>query len=361
MDQNPYKRLAERLDELPNGFPPTEDGVELRLLECLFTPEEAALAAQLRLTKETPAQLAERIGGDPKELRNVLKGMARQRLITFGRAEGGLGYGLMPFAIGIYEMQYDKMDAELAHAFEEYYHQAFGEVVKVRPLIQRVIPIGEAVRNDMEVRPYETASELVNRARAWGVVDCLCRQQKELVGDPCDHPRDVCMVLSEIPGVYDNDPTVRALTREQALATLERAAEAGLIHCTSNSQEGLSVLWYICNCCTCSCGILRAMADLGVANVVARSAFEVDIDADLCTGCELCLDRCQFDALSVDEVARVERLRCVGCGLCVMGCPTDAMVLVRRPAGEIKPTPVTEMDWMKERAASRGLDMGRVL
>jgi hypothetical protein len=46
----PYRRLATRLNELPNGFPPASDGAELRLLAYLFTPEEAALAAQLWLT-----------------------------------------------------------------------------------------------------------------------------------------------------------------------------------------------------------------------------------------------------------------------------------------------------------------------
>ena len=53
MDDHSYKRLAEHLDALPNGFPPAEDGAELCLLAKLFTPEEAALAAQLRLTLET--------------------------------------------------------------------------------------------------------------------------------------------------------------------------------------------------------------------------------------------------------------------------------------------------------------------
>jgi len=39
-----YKKLALYLDDLPAGFPPTEEGVELRLLQALFTPEEAQLA-----------------------------------------------------------------------------------------------------------------------------------------------------------------------------------------------------------------------------------------------------------------------------------------------------------------------------
>jgi len=62
MSDNPYKRLAERLDTIPNAFPPTEDGAELRLLEKIFTTEEADLASKLRLTLETPTQIASRIG-----------------------------------------------------------------------------------------------------------------------------------------------------------------------------------------------------------------------------------------------------------------------------------------------------------
>ena len=47
MSKNPYKRLAMRLDALPNGFPPTDDGSELKLLAKLFTPEEADLAVEI--------------------------------------------------------------------------------------------------------------------------------------------------------------------------------------------------------------------------------------------------------------------------------------------------------------------------
>jgi hypothetical protein len=62
MENTPYKQLAERLDALPNGFPPTEDGIELELLARLFTQEEAECASQLRMTPETPAQIAVRTG-----------------------------------------------------------------------------------------------------------------------------------------------------------------------------------------------------------------------------------------------------------------------------------------------------------
>jgi len=125
MDNNPYHRLAQRLDSLPNGFPAADDGSEVRLLARLFSPEEASLAAKLRLNRETPEQIAQRLNADPKQLGAVLKSMAKRGLIAAGRTEDGLGYGLMPFVVGIYEMQIGRMDAELARLFEDYYHTAF--------------------------------------------------------------------------------------------------------------------------------------------------------------------------------------------------------------------------------------------
>ena len=101
MPPNPYRLLAQRLDSLPNGYPPSPDSLELKLLERLFTPQEAKLASQLRLTFESSRQIAELTGGDPKEVRDMLKSMAKRGLINAGRVERGLGYGLLPFVVGI--------------------------------------------------------------------------------------------------------------------------------------------------------------------------------------------------------------------------------------------------------------------
>ena len=57
-----YRKLANVLDTLPNGFPATESGLEIELLEKIFTPEEADLFCDLRLRFETPIQVAERTG-----------------------------------------------------------------------------------------------------------------------------------------------------------------------------------------------------------------------------------------------------------------------------------------------------------
>ena len=355
METSPHKQLAERLDALPNGFPPTTDGSELRLLAKLFTEEDASLAAQLSPTFESVENIAARTGRDVEELRKQLKGMSRRGLIEAGRVEGVLGFKLMPFVVGIYEMQIGTMDAELARLFEDYFQQSFSTALAFKPQFHRVIPVYESVRNDMEIRPYESAADIVNAAQSWGVMDCICRKQKALIGDPCEHPLDVCMIMHQSPNAFANNNVVRALTHDEALATLRRAAQAGLVHSVSNNEKGL---YYICNCCTCSCGILRGMAKLGIANVVASSSFINNVDEAICNGCEDCIPSCQFSALSMDGLlAQVDATRCTGCGVCVLVCSTGALQLSRRPEEEIKKIPETLADWRADRAAARGLNM----
>jgi electron transport complex protein RnfB len=43
-----YEKLRERLDMFPQGFPKTQSGVELEVLENLFTEEEAKIALFLK-------------------------------------------------------------------------------------------------------------------------------------------------------------------------------------------------------------------------------------------------------------------------------------------------------------------------
>ncbi len=357
MNTTPYQRLAQRLNALPEGFPTTVSGVELRLLAKLFSPEEATLAAVLNPTLETVPEIAARAGVDVGIARTLLKAMTRRGLVIAGRATGGLGFGLLPFVVGIYEFQGATIDAELAELFEAYYHEAFGRMAAVQPPVHRVIPIGESIRAELDVQPFESAVAVVEHAKAWGVTDCVCRKQKTLIGEPCEHPLDVCMILSESPSAF-GDPAgaviagqiVRPLTREQALGTLQRAANAGLVHSVSNSREGL---WYICNCCTCACGILRGIVDLGLQNVVAPSAFVNYADTDLCIACGACLERCPFGALTLEDAIHVNRQRCVGCGVCVPVCPVGALALERRPEGELPLLPETIEDWRAARARAR--------
>ena len=68
LNQNVYKKLAQRLDAIPNGFPETESGVELKILAKLYTPEEATLASEMRLTPES----AEKLPVEPTRIQSKL-------------------------------------------------------------------------------------------------------------------------------------------------------------------------------------------------------------------------------------------------------------------------------------------------
>ena len=106
------------------------------------------------------------------------------------------------------------------------------------------------------------------------------------------------------------------------------------------------------------------MAELGIANVVARSAFVNTVDPEVCVGCESCIEFCQFDALTLepaDPYIQINDTRCVGCGVCVPVCPDGALKLIRRPDDEILSIPETHDDWMQERADSRGIDLKVIL
>jgi electron transport complex protein RnfB len=358
IQRDPYKQLAIRLDSLPNGFPPTDDGAEIRLLAKIFSPEEAELASQLLLKLETTEQICSRLALEYQPTRQLLKGMARRGLIKAAKTSEGLGYGLLPFVVGIYENQITNLDKELASLFEDYYQQSFTRVLSVQPSFHRVVPVGESIKMNMQVAPYESAAGIIEQAQSWGVLDCICRIQTALVGKTCPHPVDVCMAFSSEPNAFDGSKEIRALNKEEAYEVLRRADQAGLVHTVSNNQKGN---WYICNCCTCACGILRGIAELGIANVVASSSFVNTVNEDLCTACGLCMEACQFGAITVDTVAEVNGVKCVGCGVCVNTCADQALILVRRPADEIKPVPASMSDWNMQRATERGIDLSQLL
>ncbi|MGD9030140.1 MAG: 4Fe-4S binding protein [Anaerolineae bacterium] len=360
MPEEVYRKLAQRLDALPNSFPATESGVELRLLAKLFTPEEAALAATMRLTREPAEIIAARAGADPDAAYRTLKGMARKGLIRIKRGEGQLLFGLMPFAVGIYEEQLPRIDEELAALVEAYFQESQGALAtRDTPAHQRVIPVEESIPFELEIFPHERASQLLESAMSWGVRDCICRVQKRLIGEGCDHPVENCLVFAPVEGAFDHSEVDRAITKEEALKILHEAEEAGLVHSTGNFVGPHT---YICNCCTCCCGIMRGVAEFGVPTAIARADFRAVVDAEACIGCGDCVERCQFEALSVpDAVCVVDEVRCVGCGVCATVCPTDALSLARRPEGEVPPPPADRREWGRQRAEERGISLEEVL
>jgi len=343
-----YKKMAGKLDTMPHSYPATESGIEIRLLEKIFTPEEALLGAEMFYTKEPASAIAARANVTEKEARRTLKNMVRKKMILFSKGESALVFGLMPFVVGFYEELLPRMNEEIAELFEQYFQETQGGITGKGLSVHRVIPIQESIDFEIEVHPYEKASNLIENAQAWGVRDCICRVQKALIGDPCGHPVENCLVFAPVEGYFENSEVDRSITKDEALQILRDSEEAGLVHTTGNYQNRNS---YICNCCTCSCGILRAVAEFNNSAAIAKSDFLVVVDDGLCVACGDCVEHCQFDALNVDGVVcEVDPRNCVGCGLCVPACPEEALVLHRREVGEVSLPPATLKNWGVERS-----------
>lgn len=63
----------------------------------------------------------------------------------------------------------------------------------------------------------------------------------------------------------------------------------------------------------------------------ARSNF-IAVVNDNCNRCEVCVDKCVFEAIEpIDGANGVEILeeKCMGCGNCINYCPNDAIRLVK--------------------------------
>jgi len=354
MTDDVYRRLQKVLDTLPNGFPATDSGIELRILKKVFTPEEADLFCDLKLHFETADQIARRTGRPKEELSPRLTAMWHRGEILGAEVMGIRVFKMIPWIVGIYEFQVARMDrefAELCNAYEAFFK---AQLISHKPKLMQVVPVEKHIDARQQSLSFQQVSAIIDSATSFAVNECICNKGKQLLGQGCDKPKEICMGLSRVPGVFDNHPWGRPITREEAYDTLRLAEEHGLVHLTSNVQ---SDHMFICNCCGCCCPVLDTLKASGTAEHV-NASFYAEIDADACSGCGVCADeRCQVDAIDAgDDSYRVLRHRCIGCGLCVSTCPEEAIRLVRKPQEELEAPPETQDKWMEARGKVRGVD-----
>lgn len=350
MDDHVYEELAEALNKLPNGFPRTSSNVEIRILKKIFTPDEASIASQLGRTAETADSLAKRIGLSPESAEEKLKNMAERGLLRHQKTKEKSMFRLAPFIVGIYESQLESMDHELAHMVEEYLaNGGAAGIMKPHPPLHRVVPAQKAVKSEW-ILPYDDVKAVLLNSKSFGLHDCICRVQQDHVGRRCDFPLKTCLFFSS----SETPPHKYTISKEEALAALDKAEEIGLVHTVSNVMKGIG---YICNCCGCCCAILRGITDWGIENSVAHANYFAVIDQDECLNCGTCRKRCQVHAISEkDGVSVVDRRKCIGCGLCATGCPNGAARLEKKPESEIVTPPADFETWERERLRHRGLD-----
>lgn len=349
MENDAYEQLAGALDLLPGGFPRTESGVELLILKKVFLPEEAMLASNMTGTGEIADAIAGRVSLPGDEVVERLKAMVRRGIIWGSRKDGALKFRLAPFIVGIWEEQWDVLDHELAHLCEHYFNEGgIAGIMRPGPSVNRVVPAQQAIKTEF-ILPYDDIRTMLLQAKHFGLRDCICRKQQELVDTrKCDFPLNLCLNFS----MAERRAGPHDITQEEALRVLDQAEEIGLVHTVNNVVKGV---YYVCNCCGCCCGILRGITQFGIENSVARANYYAVVDPDLCNACGICEDRCQVSACSVSDVATIDLTKCLGCGICVTGCSMEAMRLELRPDAEMVHPPEDYKAWEEQRLRNRGL------
>ncbi|HAI22023.1 MAG TPA: hypothetical protein DCM14_09065 [Clostridiales bacterium UBA8153] len=357
MADDVYRGLAGALDRLPYGFPATGSGIEIEIeiLEIMFTPGEAAIAARLSEEWESIAGIAGRTGLGVPEMESQLWLMAMKGLVRAEKHDGERVFSLNQFIVGSWEATMFRLEGEaahrMAHLTEEYIAATGGlaGIMTPAPALHRVVPARGTVKSEW-ILPYDDVRGFLSDARSFVLRDCVCRKQHDLLGSRrCSFPRRACLSFSPA----DRPAGPDSISREDALAFLDEARSIGLVHMVSNVAKGVN---YVCNCCGCCCGILRGIVEYGLKDSVAHANYHCVVDGEDCSGCGVCVQRCQVKAITVeDSIAVADKQRCVGCGLCVPTCAAGATQLRLRPESEVVEPPEDIGAWAALRKANRNL------
>jgi ferredoxin len=371
-----YRDLALRLDRGTVGLPEASDeraeAARREILEILFTPDEAALAARMPLRPLSAERLAPRLGLAVEEVERRLEPMCDRGVVMdlVNPRTGKRAYLLAPPVVGFFE--YSLMRAEdgipkkrMAEALRAYTHgdPAFArEVFRHETVLGRALVHEPEVAEDVpEVLAWERASEVVGGARKWAVSLCFCRHAAEHLGERCDAPMDNCLSINGGAEFVVRRGFGREIERTEALELLARSREAGLVQIADNVRNRPT---FVCNCCGCCCEQLQAVSRWGLP-AVNPSGFLPRHDDGACAGCSRCARACPVGAVAMhpvlgrgsrraDMAPRFDEERCIGCGVCAGACHKGALEMAR--GGRPRPVPSSSV----EKAVRQALERNRL-
>lgn len=206
----------------------------------------------------------------------------------------------------------------------------------------RLIEIDETLQVDkQQVLTYQDIEKVVREAGQYenniAVLPCTCRTMSMMLktSPECERTVDNCLVFG-VPARYIVDEGIgRYITPEETLEILKQAEKEGCVHITQNTVDRQG---FICNCCTCCCGILSTAIKYNYWDIFQKSDYVPVIEIEKCIRCKKCVNICPFFALMYkagekedksEDVIVVREDICVGCGVCAANCPKDAINLKR--------------------------------
>ncbi len=339
---NIYEQLREVLDAHPSTAPKAKSINEI--LEILFTPQEAQVAVKMSYKGGRASDLALKTGLAEEEALDRLEAMADKGIIMARKKGDEVLYGLVPLIPGVFEFPFMKdedtpMHKRLGKLWEEYHREALGASFAGNPTpLMRVVAVEKSIAGRDRVHPYEEVKHFIENASSLALAKCACRVSVAA----CEKPKEVCLIFGSAAEFLVERGFARRIDKDEGMAALNLAEEAGLVHTSNNSADRANL---ICNCCPCCCTVLRGKTQLRHPHAFEPSRFEAQVNPAQCTGCATCIDeRCPVQAMTmVEETAVVDPEECIGCGLCVTACPAEAMTLKERAHVPSIPATIRDM------------------
>ena len=335
MNQDVYRQLQRHLDASPVPFPETRSGVEIRFLQHLFTEEEAFASLKLSVLPEPLDRIHRRFGKGEitkEDLKSRFHSLHEKgAILCIPDAKHGYRYSKLPVVVGMFEYQVDRVTRELAEDFFRYEEEGLAEALLTPGTKQmRTIPVNVSLEPGFLVGSYDNARAIIDQSEGpFAVMNCVCRRSREKMGESCRQTRNLetCFTLGNSARYMMGRGVARELSREEILDLMGRAEEEGMVLQPQNSQDP----GFICCCCGCCWRVLTAAKKFEKPSEFFHTNFYARVDAESCTACGTCMERCQMEALvPVNSHTEVRLDRCIGCGVCVNACPSGAISLKKK-------------------------------
>ncbi len=354
MPEDIFRRLQQRLDMYSLGFPSTESGIEIKILKKLFNENDAEMFLNMSPNLEEATSVAERLGRPVEEVGTQLEDMTKRGLLFRLKKGASVKYGAIPFMHGLVEFQIKRFDREMGELLEAYLNEKFHQsIADIEGLFLRTIPIEKSIIPEHHVAAFDDAVAIIRKNDTIAVAECLCRKEKKIMGKGCGKPLEACMMFGSMAKYYIDNNLGRQVNAEEAINIVRQAQEAGCVTQPGTAQNPAGM----CNCCGDCCAILNAIKKFPKPAELVFSNYQATVNSENCTGCEICLERCQMEAITInpDGVAEVNLDRCIGCGLCVTTCPTEAINLREKPEAQKRTPPATSSEQIMRIAKHRGV------
>ncbi len=338
MTQEVYKQLREVMEKRKGGLAGVDVPEFFAMVEEMFTPAEAEVNNAMPRGPVTAEDMAGIMSREKKGVEEILESMANNGLCEAVKMDGKQFYKSARLLPGILEYQFmrggtterDKKIARLIHEYEE----AASTVTPVQPSSSfpsiRVITVDRTIASENTVHTHDQVQTYIDRNEFIAVSACYCRHAA-LLRDEDIHgmPNDVCMQFGVTAQFAAERLGGRMLTKDEAREVIERSEEAGLIHMSQNAAEGIG---FICNCDRWHCGAVKGALAMDKPGVYFNSGFDPLFNADRCTACETCIERCPPEALSMgdNDLPVVDFDRCFGCAVCATGCEDEAITMINK-------------------------------